>query len=659
MKLEELARQSSDAARASVIHLEPPPIADRRSRWITVGLPSLAGVASLVLVLSVALAIGGGGSDESTTISAADAVEVPRLGFADLDPSWELDGAMDLGDLAADEMGTRPGFTYLGAGTDDDPFADGDLVIVTLPGAADDLSGSAETSPVELRGTTGQLASGPDEGLPEGSTLLLWTEIPPPGESVDAISVGLASRSLDGNELVAIAESLEIDPSRGYRAVAIPDDLGLEAVAVDTAGPFGVFVPGMTDGSLLTYERSVDDTPESLVLVATDGTLDEVRATYLWWSPNAVEVTVDGKPGFRTVVDETQTGMSLGQTVVWQWDQGVIATVIHAGSASVDAVGLAEQVIELDDATWADLVAMAGLPQVDAASFDDIYRQQDGGFENGLGYQWILGLRQEQLCFELNVDDSGFGSCQEPPSVDPGTARTIDNSFSDELVTVLIVADRAVESVMETTNQAPLDRIDAPDGNTYWVYVGPPDVQPSFDVIVGGELVDTLEAGVEAEAEGITVAESIDVAANPSAQAMGIVDDFEIIGTGGELEDVQWAVGTVAGDLCLITDGEAVTAGCQPFADIVVFQPTQLTDGSDLTFIVATDPPPCLEVRGLSAVTSISTSVFSTREGDTHVLAASGVAEGWRLLLADGTADVWVDLPDIGGGVAWPSDACA
>lgn len=661
MKLEELARQSSDAARASVVHLDPPPIAERRSRWITLGLPAMAGAACLALLVG-GFMLASGGSTDDANLAAGPEPAVPRLGLAE-PGDWRVSAAADLSD---EQLGQRPWFTYLGSGTDDDPFADGDLVIITLPEATAETITAEAGSTVDIRGTTGQ-ASVAEEGLPAGSTLVVWLEPGTVAADGTGLAVGLVSSSFDQDRLVAIAADLEIDPARGRAAVRPPDDLGLELLAEESSGPFGLNGRG-GDGWVIGYERSADgEVFESLTVTTTRGDLDSQRSSQLWWGAAVEAVTVDGRPGFRSIIDYGQSDLVVGSTVVWAPEDGIVAFLSHTGSEpgadpDFDVVAVAGSLVELDDDAWASVLDSANDRRLGTDAYDAVYGETSGETPEGVGYQWVIGEKAGDLCFDLQLEEDGSGSCQPPVQTlpEPGTARTIDNMFGQTVTAVVIAASTDVEVVLETNGLAPLERADG-DGVVYWIYVGRPDVQPTFTVIVDGEPVGTVEAAAEVPGDGPAAPDgppSVDVASNPSALALGIADDFELIGSTEEAGDLRWAVGRVGSDLCVVTDGATVGAGCQPAADVIVFKPMQLPDGSDLTFIVMTDPPPCLELGGLSAVTTTTSTAFSDRAATTLVMHASGVAEGWRLLMFEGADEVWIDLPDVEGTTTWPAAAC-
>ena len=104
MKLDELARQSSTAARVSVADLDTPEIGRRRNTART-GL--LLGTAALILVIGIGLLLTGNGDDgdDGETVTAA-APEVPRLGLPPMS-SLRVVGAFDLSLDGDDARGTR------------------------------------------------------------------------------------------------------------------------------------------------------------------------------------------------------------------------------------------------------------------------------------------------------------------------------------------------------------------------------------------------------------------------------------------------------------------------------------------------------------------------------------------------------------------------
>lgn len=114
----------------------------------------------------------------------------------------------------------------------------------------------------------------------------------------------------------------------------------------------------------------------------------------------------------------------------------------------------------------------------------------------------MLGLQGDQLCFQMVSEAAGSTSCQARGEIAPpaGSAITIDNGFGDTFAHIVIVADPTVDDVVEVDGRYTIERVDA-DGVSWFVVIGDTTVQPSFRVIVGGEVIATLEAAVEVPAE--------------------------------------------------------------------------------------------------------------------------------------------------------------
>jgi hypothetical protein len=637
MKLEELARQSSASARVSVSRLEAPPIGGgtpNRS-WM----PILAGVTVTALVVGGLAVLA---RDRSDSDAAADSVlptvaEVPRLGL-ELD-GWSVTYASSFEDLGT--RGNRPDLSYYGDADSDDPFADGDLLIAANPGA--DPSSRPPEAPggetVELRGTEATVSSATDLGLPTDATSVTWYESNVDGTATEIIVV---SRSYDVARLIAIAEALTIDGD----TVTPGDNLELDRLAIAAGTPFDVF-SGSDDGNLVGYTN--EPSSDFVVISSTRGSLDQASDVMSWWTGDVVAVEVDGRPGFLATFDESMP--DLGPMVSWSPVDGVVTTLSHLGTDdSLDLVALAGTAYEIDDATWAGYLTATEAIGTGADQFDEIFGEGDGTLGE-TEYSWVLGLQDDNLCFDLQTGNESNGSCQQrgPIDVPPGGARTIDNSFGSVLATVVIAADPAVEQVIATPGYD-ITRVEA-DGLSWFVAIGDPNIQPSFDVIVDGTVVATLEAAVEA-----VVDMEPSLASNPAATELGIAD-MTILAADDTGAGFSWWLGSIGPDLCLVTDGANPTARCSTTGDIVAFAPVAAPD-NELTFVVVVDAPSC--VAGISF--DGPTVEFSAGAADElHTYEIFGIIDNSdtaKLRFEGGGASQPVDLPGFEGTATFPPQLC-
>ncbi len=683
MKLEELARQSSTAARVSVAHLDTPEIGGRRNP-ARAGL--LLGAAAVILVIGIGVLLTSNGddSDDGETVSAA-APEVPRLGLPPMS-SRQVIGAFDLSLDGEDVRGYAAGsFAYYGT-PGDDPFGEGDLLIGVLPndgGAA----GDAGPTSITLRGVDASVTSGAESGLPGDPTVVQWTE--PAAGGDPAADVIVASRSLSVDDLVAIAEGLSIRTGERDAGATLGDTLpdavaGLEVVAQDSALPFAGVTRGEGPGSIVAYERSDgDQIVDSVVIQSTQGSLAQMTTMVRWWASTVEAVTVDGEPGWLATtdfVDDSDTGaVSQSFTVLWSPEPSIVAALTTQGDGQSGAVALdlAETVIELDDAAWADALAARDAATSPVADLDVVYTTGDstGDPDAIADYEWALGLQDGQLCFVVAIGDGSSGSCQaategQPGQVpsgpavaapDPGTAQVVfESTDNGDIRSVVIAAAPDVEIVESAgVDGGTLTRMGDPiDGIRWIVWVGPAGSDPVFDVMVDGRVVQTLTAAVTGAEFENSAPIAVDVATNPAARSLGIADDFAEVALAGD-DAISWVIVESGGQECIVTDGDAVLASCLT-GDITVLKPIELPDGEVRSYIVVRNTPQCLTVQGVDAVTALSGSSTETGDGRRYdVIGAPGTVEGWRLLARDDAGvDTWVDLPDIEGSVDWPAGLC-
>lgn len=641
MKLEELARQSTSAARVSVAHLDVPPLGSPSPKrtWT----PLVAGVAVTALVVGGLAVLA---RDRTSTDAPADSVipsvpEIPRLGLQ-LD-GWTVTFAGSFDDFST---GTdRTDFAYYGDATSaDDPYGSGDLLIAALVGAdpAASPSPSGDASTVELRGTTATILTGSEQGLPVEATSLDWYEIAADGTATEVI---LISRSFDVPELTDLAEALSIEAGK----VTPGPEFGLDRLATAAGTPFEP-MRRSGEGFIVAYQNA--DSSDFAVISSTHGRLTEEAGVMRWWTDQVTDVEIDGRPGFIATFDETMA--DLGQTLTWSPVDGVIATVSHLGADdTLDVTALANAAFEIDDATWVTYLEATAAARAGANDYDEIYGQGDGSVGDA-DYSWVLGLQESSLCFNIQVGGDGSGSCQERRGVDApaGGALTVDNGFGQTVAHVVIAADPAVEDVVETHGAYTVDRVEA-DGISWFVAIGDTTVQPSFDVIVDGVVVDTIEAAVDATAEPAAVENGpLD---NPAAIDLGVAG-MDVILADNTDPELTWWLGRMADDLCLVTDGTEPSANCVPASDIAVFRPVTTSTGV-LTFVVVTDTPPCVTPEVVGAPVDATTSVgdqFHAYE----VFTVVGESDGLTLDLPGGAAPQTVELPAVEGTADFPRLTC-
>ncbi len=639
MKLEELARQSSDAVRVSVAHLDLPPIGDGRpSRSWT---PVLVGAGlTAAVVAGLAFVVSNRFSGEATPADQVpDVVEVPRLGLPD-DLGWTVVAAGSHDELFSPGGVEQPTFAYFGdAG--DDPFGERDLLVASYRGD-DEIAGS-EGDAVAVRGTTGTITSGVDQGLPGDATALEWREEYDGGRA----EVIFVSRSFGADELVAIADAASFDPVTARLTPAA--DLGLTELLVSSGTPFDG-ARGSGEGYMVSYQRG--DGADFVTVNASRGDLGREVLGMRWWTSAIEEVSVGGQPGVLLDLSEAfggDTGGLTGHSVIWTVRPGVVGTLSSYGrDDSLDIVELAASTVELDEETWDRYVAASRDQSAGVEEFDDVFGRSEGTVGDS-EYVWVLGLQGENLCFNVQSGSGGYGTCQERISIEApaGSARTIDSSFGDEFAHVLIAADPVVGDVVEVEGRYTIERVDA-DGIAWYVAIGDRDIRPTFDVIVDGAVVTTLEAAVEATAEGA-------MPTTDAVRELGL-DSMEPLFASFDDPELIWWFGEHEGRACVVTDGAAAEATCVAPDDVMVFPTVSLPDGAR-TIVVLRDAPTCatarVAVEDLQAISEVAT--------DEHVYSFWMVprkpAGMFVELTGDGARQTF-PLPQPGDTASWPGDTC-
>ena len=194
----------------------------------------LAGVVAVV-VAAVALAAGtvtvlavNDGDGESTVASgSAVARLVPDVVPEGVRPAGVVELPTD------DAAGSGQSISVYGDPSTDDPFAESDLAILTTPAPLLYEEGG-ET--VDVRGHDGLVT----DALPVATTVL-W-------EEAEGLTVSVASRTLDVDQLVSIAEGLAVDADAGTVDVgSLPDGLPgpLERVAAARVDDVSFGIPGI------------------------------------------------------------------------------------------------------------------------------------------------------------------------------------------------------------------------------------------------------------------------------------------------------------------------------------------------------------------------------------------------------------------------------
>lgn len=649
MKLEELARQSSVAARTSVAQLDVPSIgAPNRPRHLA---PLAGAVAVSAVVVGGLLVLGADDVDDADrpVASVPDIVDPPVLALGPDADGWQIDDAADAAARPSGaEVGAAPTFAYYGSGDRTDPFADGDLLVATLPTVDEESTEELGGETIGLRGTTARVVPADGFGLPADATAIGWNEA---GTDGTFLQVLVASRTLDVDRLAAIAEAADIDVASG--TFTPPPDLGLAPLHQSSLGIFGFPVLADEAGSTISY-RDGDD--RSLVLTSTAGRLDGVAAGLRWWADESMvtTVTVDGDatPAFVATLLGEGDGSMATRVLVWSPEPGVVATLTSSvPDDSVDILALAASVVELDDAAWDRLIGEASVPK--PTDMDVVYAEGSDVLDT-LRYGWSLGLSDGSFCVSVMTETGGGDSCQPDESIDvrAGTAWTVTDMGLDDLSVVVILADPVADVAVDETSSWQLyrsDRQGEAGPEAWFVAIGPNDGRaPTFRVVSDGETVAVLEgvSGPAEESEAATEEvpfETDRTVADLPDLIGGLVADPQVV-DGGSFGPVRWALATADGEECLATTEPVEQARCLPSAAVAAY-PIDV-DGASATIVVVHHAADC----GAVVVEPIGAEPAQiATDGTTSVLMVSGGADSVVVRLdgpqGSGVVSVGVDEP--------------
>jgi hypothetical protein len=326
---------------------------------------SLRPVAMLAAAAVTTVALGAGtiavlaDSESDGGDPVATATSVPRL-IPDVVP----DGLRPAGviELPTDDAGAQTQAVSLyGDPGAIDPFAVSDLAVVTAAGPLPrDLGGET----VAVRGHEGFV----EDALPF-KTSVFW-------EEAEGFTIGLSSRTLDNDQLVAIAEGLDVDADAqtveiGPLPDALPGPL-LPVASTDTeVVMFGLQAAGLlldeaTTGHLAAYQPE-GYTPFGSAIVATF-TGDATDLAVLRWLVGTTTATdVRGHPGWSGSYElpgfDDGEGIVPGSrgplsALVWEEAPGVLVLVQTFGPGPDEARAMAESLRPAVGDEWARMLRL-------------------------------------------------------------------------------------------------------------------------------------------------------------------------------------------------------------------------------------------------------------------------------------------------------------
>ena len=335
--LEEHARRAAADANESVTRLSVPGLgggsAPAGSRLV------LAGTVVVSLLVVGALLLRGDSTSTTqvvadveppaaqNSVDPAPTVDAPRYFRPPFDAEWRF-LARDNTPGTADPAGR---WTLFGAGDDDDPIADGFVVVSTIE---QDRFASNDETPVEVRGVEGAVI----EDSAPGVVAIEWQESP-------GVSIQVGSDVLGIGQLVAFAQNLDI--------VGIDIDVSTppEGMALLVAGSSARTLLGNLAG--WSFAAFPPDQGEFVSLTGVPGDAATLLAARIVFGPGE-PVSLRGTTGYRV-------SGAFANIVVWQ-EAGMLLSLFTNPDDDDDVVALAERVEPITDEEWAALVAASADP---------------------------------------------------------------------------------------------------------------------------------------------------------------------------------------------------------------------------------------------------------------------------------------------------------
>jgi hypothetical protein len=557
---EELARRSVEAADDSVRRLAVPDIVARRRRRRR--RPVALGLALGVLLLVVGVVVWQFGDDSTpTVVGPATAGEGPAVDTADaLDEQffrleWPISGDLEpliAGDLGGDDRDFPAARTKVyGRGTSENPFAQADLMIVAF---------------IEDEATIGELYGErttvrDKAGWIDPTMLKLGFRSDVRWREAEGLVVMVSSRSMNQEELVAVAESLEFDgPEVSFDS---PLDLVIDT---DT---LPVLALGLGSVSwILTYSPAMGGAERPVSLYAEEARPEVLQLQRYFFAPDAEVVEVRGERGWlSTSPGLSPFGLNTTERLIWSEAGVVLSLAIGDGpvAGGLSALEIADELVQIDGARWAEVVAEA------AQNRGEIELMAQGEFEaDDQSFSWQLLIdRSLSLCLSVDFGDPVYTSCTGSTSIAdgiPATQGISSVSFSVEEQWFEVwgpIGDDVDRLVLEL-----------PDGASVDLEIYSPQ---SIETRVVGLLIP-LRPGdgdyelVALSADGIEI-ERRAFAEGPVPIIPELPEGIEaalIVGSDG---DIAWEVRADAGGVCIeatLLDSGFDLAGCSPGSTVTL-----------------------------------------------------------------------------------------
>lgn len=414
--------------------LNGPPTSSGRS-------PIVLGAVLLIVAALTTAAVGATrGGDDGTDVSAQPIADVRGLvaepvpeGFAVAwageQTSANVDGAGVNADtqtgVAAQALGLD---TYLygnaSAAASTSPFATSDLVanvwdaseVSAEAGEAAQISaldGLANTASASVRGHGASVCAAPDCAADANAdvTTVWWHE-------TDTVEVVLASRTLTVAQILAVAETLEIDAEGVISLGVLPDglpgplaELGrlhddtVAATREAVAHWVGYVDPSNPTGRFVDITTLAGDSAELMALVWELGaqTVVQVRGQDGWLAVGA---------GAQVQAAGTQSRIEL----VWQEESGVLVHVTALGVEQDELLGLVANLETASADEWTDIKASvsAGADVTAEAAAEaangEVSAQVDGGVGSGADVGADVAAGADGVDAQVGVGTPGTGA---------------------------------------------------------------------------------------------------------------------------------------------------------------------------------------------------------------------------------------------------------
>ncbi len=582
---EELARRSVEAADDSVRRLAVPDLVARRRRR-----PVVLGLALGVLLPVVGVVMLQSGDDSTPTVvgpeTAGEGLAVDTGGARDeqfFRLEWPTSGDFDpivAADLAGDDADFPTATTKVyGRGTPEDPFAQADLVIVTLV-EAEEFAGELFGERTTVRGKAGRI---------DPTMLKLGFRSDVRWRETNELVVMVSSRSMTQEELVDIAESLEFDgPEVSFDS---PLDLVIDTDTLPVASPRMGSVSW-----ILTYSPAMGGAERPVSLYAEEARPEVLRLQRYFFAPDAEVVEVRGERGWlSTSPGLSPFGLNTTERLIWSEGGVVLSLAIGDGpvAGGLSAVEIAGELVQIDEARWAELVAAA------AQNRGEIELMAQGEFEaDDQSLRWQLMIdRSLSLCLSVDFGDPVHTSCTGSTSIADGVPATqgigsVSFSVEERWVEVWGPIGDGVDRLV----------LESPDGASVDLEIYSPQ---SIETRVVGLLIPLRPGDGDYElvalaADGAEI-ERRAFAEGPVPIIPELPEGIEAALIVGRDRDIAWEVRADAGGVCIwatLLDSGFDLAGCSPGSTVKLRLGNESVIGDGL--LVAGVAPACVDAVRLT-----------------------------------------------------------